>query len=282
MPDWLTVQLTMELVGIGLVAGLVGGMLGVGGGIVMIPAMAFLLGEGADAIFGVESFHVYKLGAIATTVVLSIPAIRRHRRAGAIVPGVVLGMVPLAVVGVVLGVLLTRVFAAEQTLTLRRLFGVFLELVAGFNLYQAWALKRGHNATARACPVGRRSWLYGIAAGLPSGLISGLLGVGGGIVAVPVQRMAFGISLRNAIANSSAAILPIAVATTVAMSWRVASAATDITVSSGFVLTACLAPGALVGAWCGAGLTHRVPVPTLRVAFQVLLAIAGARLIVAH
>ena len=279
MPAWLTIWLVLELIGTGVAAGLVGGMLGVGGGIIMIPALTLLLGADEHGLFGVEGFHVYKLGAIATSMLLSLPAIQRHRRARAIVPALVKSIVPLAVIGVVVGVVLTRQFSRDDTITLRKIFGGFLLAVAAFNLAQQWWLGERADALQRSCPSGRRAWLYGLVVGSPAGFLAGLLGIGGGVWAVPVQRMGFGVRLQNAIANSAVAILPIAAMTTVMMSWRVATADTNISVWAGYLIAACLTPGALVGAWFGAGLTHRLPVQTLRAAFQILLAVAGWRLL---
>ncbi|MBN2448378.1 MAG: sulfite exporter TauE/SafE family protein [Phycisphaerae bacterium] len=279
MPEWLTVQLVLALLGIGLGAGLVGGMLGVGGGIVMIPAMWFVLG---DQKFGPESFHLFKLGAIATSAVLSVPAIMRHRRAGAIVPSIARGMIPLALVGVLLGVALSSLFVREQTLLLRRIFGGFLELVAALNLYQSWAQAGDERSLRDHCPVGWRARVYGPLAGFPAGVIAGLLGIGGGVWAVPAQRMALGVRLRNAIANSAVVILPVSITTALMQSVAISRMTTlQDGAWPGFLLAACLAPGAMLGAWRGAGLTHRLPVRQLRVAFQVLLAIAGLRLMLA-
>ena len=94
---------------------------------------------------------------------------------------------------------------------------------------------------------------------------------------VPAQRLAFGVQIRNAIANSSTAILVIAIATVIAKSIAI-ERTMSLSPLTGFLLAGGLIPGALIGAWFGAGLTHRLPVQRLRVAFQILLAVAGLRL----
>ena len=91
----ITVIQILELVGVGLLAGLLGGLLGIGGGIIMIPAMVILLGQP----YGENSFHIFKLGAITTSILLSGLAALRHRKARAIVTPMVVSIVPLAAAG---------------------------------------------------------------------------------------------------------------------------------------------------------------------------------------
>ncbi len=268
------------LLGVGALAGLLGGLLGVGGGIVMIPAMFVLLGR----TYGENSFHVYKLAAISTSLVLSVPAVWRHARAGAIVRRMVPGIVALALVGVVGGVLLAGVFKDEQTANLRRLFGVFLELVVLLNVYQRYRSAHGQDCLVCACPMPGRWSVIGPIVGLPAGFIAGLLGVGGGVWAVPSQRMLLGLDVRNAIANSSTSIVFIAAGTSAALSLQLAQFAHTPSLPAlplvGWWLALWLAPGALIGGWFGASLVHKLPVGLLRLAFLGLLVVTGLKLIV--
>lgn len=265
-----------ELLGVGALAGVLGGLLGVGGGIVMIPAMVIVLGD----LYGPDSFHAFKQAAISTSLVLSVTAIQRHREAGAIVYRMLPGIVPLALVGVLVGVLLASTMVGQYTAMLRRLFGGFLELVVVIYLYQEWQARRGVVHLCDSCPMPGRRALIGMVVGLPAGIIAGLLGVGGGIWAVPSQRLLFGVRIRNAIANSACMILFVSAATSLGLSIHNARLGHEPSlVASGWWLTLWLAPGALVGGWIGAGLTHRLPVRWLRYAFQALLAVTGVRLI---
>jgi uncharacterized membrane protein YfcA len=267
----------LELVGVGFLAGVLGGLLGIGGGIVMIPAMVILLGQP----YGENSFHLFKLGAITTSILLSALAALRHRQAGAIVAPMAASMVPLSAVGVGVGVLLAGTLAGPYTAILRRLFGVFLELVVVISVYQDWLAARGRAQLCRSCPMPRR-WLWiGSLVGLPAGVIGGLLGVGGGIWAVPVQKLVLGIHLRHAIANSSVMVVAIAIVTSVLLSLQVPHLQADppLQPAEGWWLAVWLTPGAVMGGWLGAGLTHTLPVKALRRAFLLLLVIAGLRLI---
>jgi uncharacterized membrane protein YfcA len=106
---------------IGLVSGITSGLFGVGGGIVMVPAMMFFMRDQIG-----ENIKV----AIGTSLAVIIPTALmgsfKHYQQGNINWQVVLALVPLAVVGGFLGAKLTSVLHAEQ---LRRAFGGFMILV---------------------------------------------------------------------------------------------------------------------------------------------------------
>lgn len=261
---------------IGGVAGVLGGLLGIGGGLVMIPAMILVLGTDA---YGQNSFHLYKLAALAAAVVLSIPAVRQHVRAGAMVGRMLIGIIPMGLLGIVLGVVISRFFADEYTVWLRRVFGAFMLLAVGGNLWQTWRRRHMPQFVVGAkSPVAGRWARIGVLVGLPSGVIGGLLGVGGGVWAVPAQVYGLGVRLPNAIANSAGMIIALAAGGAAVLSVAIADMQ-GISASQGLWLALWLAPGALVGGWFGAKLTHRLPVPILRNAFYVLLAVTGVRLL---
>lgn len=275
-----TLKQGLPLLGIGMAAGLLGGLLGIGGGLVMIPAMLLLLG---DDRFGPDSFHLYKLAAITTAVVVSVPAAVRHSREGAIVYRMLWGILPPAIVSVVVGVVAASYCSGQYTPVLKQMFGGFLELVVVVDIYQGWRAAHGDASLSRTCPLPERRALIGAVVGLPAGLIAGVLGIGGGSWAVPAQRLFLGIRLRNAIANSACMIVGVATVTTVAQSLAVGltndGGIPGLRALDGWWLALWLAPGALVGGWCGAGLTHRLPTVWLRRAFHALLVITGVRLI---
>jgi len=120
--------------------------------------------------------------------------------------------------------------------------------------------------------------LIGGVVGLPAGIISGLLGVGGGIWAVPAQHAALGVRLPNAIANSACTIVVVAAAAALTKTYAVSRMA-GLNPLWGWWLVLWLAPGAVVGGWFGGALTHRLPVKWIRYAFYALLLITGLRLI---
>ncbi len=266
----------LALLAIGLLAGVAGGLLGVGGGIVMIPALTLTLGDA----YGVDSFHAFNLASITTAIVLSIPAAVRHARQKAVVFGLLPAILPAALVGVVGGVLLAGQLTGPYTRTLKQVFGGFLELVVLISAFQEWRARLGEPHLRDTCPLPHRRRFIGLLVGLPTGCIAGLLGLGGGTWAVPAMNLLLGLRLRFAIATSTLAIIGVALATSIGQSIDLARLGNDPPLHRvGWWLAAWLAPGALVGGWIGAGLTHRLPVRWLRYIFLALLAVTGVKLI---
>ncbi len=259
---------------IGMLAGMLGGMLGVGGGLIMIPMLVLILHQP----FGRDSLHVFKLASLISSVALSLPAARRHAQVRALSLAMVRAFLPLAMVGVVVGTALAALLTSEYTPVLQRIFGGFLIVVVLFNLLRDFGPSLLRDVRATACPTPARWLLLGGSVGLPSGLVAGLLGVGGGIWAVPVQHQLFGIRLQNAIANSTAMIVGVAFAASVTQAYTLARLP-GVSPWSGVWLAMWLAPGAILGGPIGAWLVHRLPGAWLRQAFQLLLALAGAELL---
>ena len=98
MPDPFQPDTLAFIVLIGMVAGTLGGLLGVGGSVVMIPALALLFGTGKNQ-------HLYQAAAMTANIAVALPAAARHRKAGALRPQVLRWMLPIALISIVLGVL---------------------------------------------------------------------------------------------------------------------------------------------------------------------------------
>ncbi len=259
---------------IGLFAGMVGGMLGVGGSIVMIPAMTEVLGPNQ---------HLYQAAAMIVNFFVVVPAVYQHRRAKAIDGATVIRIVPLSLVAVLAGVGISELpfFAGDGEAYLRGLFGLFLLFVAVTDLYRL-ARKRRDGSAASAEGVTSIgvprpiSWCSAALVAIPTGLVAGVLGVGGGIMAVPLQRRFLNIPIRTAIANSATIIIATSLVGATAKNYA-------YVVDSGlsiwsFILAALLIPTAMIGSSFGSRLTHRVPLDFVKVAFFFLLLVAAIRL----
>jgi len=262
---------------IGLVAGVLGGLLGIGGGLIIIPALLLTLGSQH---YGPGSLHLYKLAALATAIVLSIPAAMQHVRAGAVVKRFLPPLEAFAVAGVVIGVLLAGQLAGDRTRQLQRVFGLTMLLFVAAQVWLDWRrTQRGATGVA-SCPAPSRWGLIGGFVGLPAGVISGLLGIGGGVWAVPAQNLGLGVRLNNAIANSTCMILGVAAAASLAQSIALSAMADDrMPWTEGWRLAMLLSPGAVIGGWLGGYLAHRLPTRTLRYLFFGALSITGLRLL---
>ncbi|HUR69057.1 MAG TPA: sulfite exporter TauE/SafE family protein [Candidatus Thermoplasmatota archaeon] len=221
----------------GLLAGVASGLFGVGGGILIVPAALYLV-PGTD-------FHTAKavsLVVIVASAVVGIWTHHRHRsvdfRAGA---SLALG----GIVGAAVSVFLVE---RMDDRALQALFGLVLGATGA-------RLALGGAPRERPMrPRARTAYLLGI--GLLGGLLSGALGVGGGIVMVPGMVFA-GIAMHLAVGTSLVAVLGNAIGGTashVALGYAPALLA----------LGAPLAMGALPGTFVGSKLAHKIHADRLR------------------
>ncbi len=120
-------------------------------------------------------------------------------------------------------------------------------------------------------------WRRAAAVALPTGLVAGLFGIGGGVLAVPLQRRLLGIPIRNAIANSAAVIVATSVIGGSVKNYAVIVDGLDP--FRAVVIAAALIPTAILGSLFGSKLTHKLPVKAIKAGFLVLLAVAAIRMI---
>ena len=252
---------------IGLLAGLSGGLLGIGGSIVMIPGM--------NELFGLHQ-HVHQATAMIVNFFVVVPAAYQHARARAIVWPIVRRMAPAAVIAVLVGVELseTSAFAGRNQAYLTGLFGLFMGYIG---LAELLRLLRRDRPADDLNPATVTVWKAALLVGLPTGVVAGLLGVGGGIVMVPLQRRILHVPLRMAIANSATTIIALSLVGAARKNYAV--------ISSGIQpwweplgMAAILIPTAMCAAFVGGRLTHTLPVGHVRAAFILLLMVFAVRM----
>ena len=261
---------------VGLVAGMLGGMLGVGGSVVMIPMLALLFGQ--DLIEGFNQ-HVYQAAAMIVNVFVAVPALRKHYKAGAVVSRAMLFMLPTALVLIFVGVWTSNlpVFSAQNggggPVLLGRVMAVFLLYVIGLNLYRfVRPLAEPTDGPPYPGVTPARSGFVGGT----MGYVAGLLGIGGGAVAVPMQQVVLRLPLRNCIANSSAVM---AVTAGFGAMYKNATLSTHgLQWQTSLLLAAMLIPTAIVGGHLGAHFTHVFPLRFVRFAFIALMMAAAWRM----
>lgn len=254
---------------IGLLAGAAGGLLGIGGSVVMIPGLVMLLGARGQ--------HLYQASAMIVNFFVVLPSVVRHQGAGAVLRPITRWTVPAAAAGALVGATASDLplFRGAGRGYLQLLFAAFLFYTLAYNLGRLRSPRRlppMDEAAAAAIP----RWRILALVGLPAGLLGGLLGVGGGLIAVPTQQVFLRVPLPNAIANSAATILWSSV-----VGAAVKNAGLFVhgfTLRESAVLAAALLPTAMIGAWIAAPRVHRWPVRALRAAFSVLLLYSGIAL----
>lgn len=255
-------ELALYLV-FGGVAGMLSGLLGIGGGVVIVPFLVWyfsLRGFPANAIM---------IMAVATIVVTSISAASAHHRRGAVDWQAVRKLAPGILLGAVLGSMLADQLPARA----------FRLIFAGFLLYAALRLLLKPPRERRREDAPDYQGFGG--AGTAIGVLSSLLGIGGGTLSVPFLARR-GYPLRAAVAISSACGFPIAVAGTatyIALGWH---NATLPAWSCGYIYLPALAGITLTSvplAPFGAYLAHRWPTGRLRILLALIIALAGGKLL---
>jgi uncharacterized membrane protein YfcA len=182
------------LIAVGLSAGTLGSMLGVGGGIIMVPALTFLNLPPTQA-------ASTSLIAVLSTSVSSTIEYSRQKRIDYVLG---LEMAASAIPGGVLGAILSQ-YLLEDTFKL--FFGILLILTGLYIVYKNSVLK-DLQAKRRSLPL----QVAVFAASFGAGIISSLFGVGGGIVFVPAMLLVFGLTMHTAAPTSQLTLMMTAIA----------------------------------------------------------------------
>lgn len=255
----MTALLVAELLAVGLFAGFLAGLLGIGGGMLLVPILTLMLSAR-----GVEPGLAVKMAiatSMATIVFTSLSSVRAHHRRGAVRWDLVRGLSP----GILLGGLLSGagLFALLK--------GAWLALsFAAFVSFSGWQMLRN----VRPAPSRQMPELPGqTSAGAGIGLLSGLVGAGGGFVSVPFMVWC-NVPVHNAVATSAALGFPIALANTLGYvigGWALPPALPG---SAGYLYLPALgliAAASVTMAPLGARAAHAMNVAQLKRAFAGLL-----------
>lgn len=250
----------------GALAGLLAGLLGVGGGVVVVPALVWAFGQ-----MGVSQrvlMHLAIGTSLASIVVTASAAATAHHRRGGVRWQVLRGLAPGLMLGAALG---GRLAQHIPTTGLRLIFGGFLLLVA---IRMQWNRQ----------PNPSRNVPRALALSLTGALIGGfsaMVGIGGGTLTVPFLVWC-NVPLRQAVGTSAAAAVPIALLGAASFAWSGWGIAELPPGSTGYVhwpSLVGLTPLALLCAPLGTRLAHRLPTSLVRRAFGVLLLLVAARMI---
>ncbi len=191
--------LIVELAVLGLCTGFLAGLLGIGGGMIMVPFMTIILTNR-----GVAPELTVKMAiatSMATIVFTSISSVRAHHKRGAVRWDLVKKLAP----GIILGGMIASlgVFAMLKGASL----AIFFALFVSFSATQMFLDKKP--SPSRQIP-GTAGLLT---AGTVIGFMSGLVGAGGGFISVPFMTWV-NVAIHNAVATSAALGFPIALANT--------------------------------------------------------------------
>jgi uncharacterized membrane protein YfcA len=240
-------------IAIGAVTGLISGLFGVGGGIILVPILVIL-------------FKVNQHKAQATSLVVVALAALTGATTYALADSVSWTSVPFLITGGIVGTYLgTAAVKKVKDRILKLVFGVFLILVA------TWILIQSLNPTAlSSASVGLEFGPAFFLVGLTMGLLSSFLGVGGGVIVVPILITLFGFTPQLAAGTSLVVMIPIVLLGALRLT---RSGFTNWAQGARIGLPAALAA---IG---GAALALATQPAIVQIGFAILLVLAGAQMI---
>ena len=269
--DWTTLvgywPFVLGLMATGVVSGIAAGLLGIGGGAIIVPALGnalLLLGYDADVVQ-----HVAVGTSLAIIIPTGIMSARSHYRRGALDLKVLRLWTPFIVAGTFIGGLMAGLFSGD---VLRIVFAIMAFVIAANIVFAFQTRLMGH--------------LHGSAAthrisGFVVGYISSLMGIGGGSLTVPTL-VAFGATMHAAVGTSAAIGVAIAVSGTLGFIISGWGETGLPPLSLGYINLVALVLVAVLAAACaplGAALAHRLDQKTLKYVFAAFLVLVGLNML---
>lgn len=251
---------------LGAFAGTAAGMLGIGGGLIIVPVLVWIFQQQ-----GMSSnilVHVAIGTSLASIVFTSIASVRAHHQNNAVLWSTFRKLILGIIIGAWFGAMIADVLPTKE---LKLLFGLF-------ELYVA--VQMSLNIKPKAFRQLPNTYALN-AVGVGIGFVSSIVGIGGGTLTVPFLVWC-NTSLRKAIATSAAVGLPIAVAGSVGFVFAGWNEPELSVYSVGYVYFPALVGIILTSilfAPLGASLAHRLPIPLLKKIFALLLYVLSAKML---
>jgi uncharacterized membrane protein YfcA len=258
--------LTGILLAAGVFTGLTAGLLGVGGGIVIVPVLFHLftsIGIHPDV-----RIHVAVGTSLATIIATSFSSLRAHHKRGGVDIALVRAWGPAIFIGVLIGSFLAGHVKGPVLMTVFATVGLAVALHMAFN-NPAWTL-------ATSLPSGmKKQTLAGTI-----GMISAMMGIGGGTLSVPVLTL-FGYPIHRAVGSAAAIGLIIGIPGTlafVATGWNVPGRPPYSLGYVNLLALVLILPTSMYFAPVGARLAYTLNTRNLRRAFAIFLAFTALRM----
>lgn len=239
------------LIPLGFAAGLLGSIIGLGGGIIIVPVLTFF-GFSPTLAASNSIFAVFS-NAIAS----SISYAKQHRIDYSI--GLKLGL--LSIPGTVLGAFIS----SEITPSIFKILFALLLISASIYIFSKRKIEE------KKYNISKQIMILAISASFFAGILSGLFGVGGGIIFVPLMVVAMGLSMKNAAPTSQFILL-------------FASASALITHSllghPDFYHALLLSSGSFVGGLVGAKISLEIKENSLKILISIVMIAAAVKLFI--
>ena len=256
----------------GLLAGVMAGLLGVGGGIIIVPVLDIAFGA-AGVPDGLR-MHLAVGTSLASIVPTALASARAHRARGAIDGSIARSWAPAIAIGAALGAMIA---SAVRGAVLSTVFGTVAVAAAARMMLGSGQITGRTERTADSPPVSR-AWLP---VPVLIGIISAMMGIGGGTLSVPVLN-GLGLPMHRAVGTSAWFGLWIALPGAIGFAMLGGNPAGLPPFSIGYVnllALAVLLPATVLAAPVGAALAHRLGKRQLSVAFGLFLLVTGSRML---
>ena len=250
--------LVVVFVVLGAIVGFLAGLLGIGGGMTMVPLLTLVFSR--EGFAPEHVVHMAIATATATILFTSISSTREHQLHRAILWHVVAAWRPGVIVGSLVG---PQIVGAMSTAPLSAFFGVFVAFAAT-NIWIDRQPKPTHELPGRGGLI---------AVGTGIGIIASMVGAGGAFMTVPFMT-ACNVPMRNCVATSAALGLPVAAAATIGFVIAGIGQTGLPPHTIGYVHLPALfviVAASVISAPFGARAAHRWPVKTLKRAFAFVL-----------
>ncbi len=264
---WLLIIPILLLVG--AIAGTLAGLLGVGGGIVIVPVLYWLTETGLLQVDQSVAIHFAVATSLATIIPTSISSARAHHKKGSIDVEMFRAWAPWMVFGALLGGLLAAKFDASL---LSGVFGVIAVIVV-INMVNPKPF-----TLAKAPP--KSIMAKAIIAG-PIGAFSAMMGIGGGTLSVPILTL-LSFPVHRAVGTASLFGLTIAVPGVLGFAFAGQNINGLLPISLGYINLPAAVTISIATFFCaplGVKIAHRLNASGLRLAFAVFLGISGIKML---
>ncbi|HDI73677.1 MAG TPA: sulfite exporter TauE/SafE family protein [Candidatus Korarchaeota archaeon] len=173
----------IEIILSGVGVGLLSSIAGIGGGTIMVPLMVLVLG--IDVKVAIAS-------SLLTIIVTSASSSSVYLKEGLVNLRVALTLEPTTALGAIVGASITIGLPSS---VVRKVFGVGLMIISVIMLLRTFTKPREGGEV--------KNWLLGIASSFFAGVSSGMFGIGGGVLKVPIMNLVMGLPIKEAVATSS-------------------------------------------------------------------------------
>ncbi len=256
------------LIGAGIIAGFAGGMLGLGGAFIMTPLQVIVYTNmGLSPDIAVKTAFGTSLLVVLTT---ALSGSWRHNREGAVRWRIALVMGSCGLVFGLIGATLASYLPGSA---LKTAFGAIAIASAGRMLWNTGEKENGEFVN--------KPWVWALWA-VPIGLLSGILGVGGGVLMVPVMVLVLKLKMQEATANSLAVMIITSIGGIIGYIVNGMGVAGRLPHSLGYIdgtSWLMLAIPAAIMAQLGALAAHRLPRKWLTLVFVIVVLFNGLDMI---